>query len=526
MKKAYQYVRISQAEQSNWSIEGQKDLNQRYAERHQIEIVKTFVDDGRSAKDFDRPGWKALEKDLSKNRHHIDYLIIPKYDRLIRNTLQGLQQLEKIENTWKVKVLSAMESYAIDPGDPMFFKLRADLLVNAEFERRVISDRSKFGTWQAKIQGRHIGHAPFGYQNARDDRNKPIIVLDPSRAPVIQMIFYRYLEGDQIGPIAIKAREQGFTIQGRSAIRRVLENPIYAGMIRVPAYKDHPERIIDGQHEAIIDKHTWYIVQERLNQTYKHTKTVIHEQMPLRGIILCQSCGIALTGGRSRSHTGAYYYYYRCNACKGENHSVIRSHDQLEQILSLLSFDRPAIDQIHAQIYKVYHNHRSEAKGKISGLKRDINLLRSKIDSLEEKYIRDDITPQTYRKWHDRLSRDLSGKEIELTTIEAMNESVLFETKHRLEQMTDLRSLFVKYDVMRKRDLFRYVFPAGSIKSREGYRTFLVNPLLAHNLHKFKGLSVLEVTEKSGIFDQNYVSTRSGTVVELCRRFGKIADGV
>lgn len=127
MKKAYQYVRISQAEQSNWSIEGQKELNDQYARRHNIEIVRTFVDDGRSAKDFDRPGWKELERELSKNRHKIDYLIIPKYDRLIRNTLQGLQQLEKIENTWNVMVLSAMESYAIDPNDPMFFKMRADL---------------------------------------------------------------------------------------------------------------------------------------------------------------------------------------------------------------------------------------------------------------------------------------------------------------------------------------------------------------------------------------------------------------
>jgi site-specific DNA recombinase len=55
MQKAISYIRISTEEQSNWSISGQIEVNGDYARNNNIEIVETFVDDGVSAKDYDRP---------------------------------------------------------------------------------------------------------------------------------------------------------------------------------------------------------------------------------------------------------------------------------------------------------------------------------------------------------------------------------------------------------------------------------------------------------------------------------------
>ena len=161
MKTAYQYIRISDEDQSNFSLSGQEKMNLDYGAKHGISVVKTFIDDGYSAKDFNRPQWKALEKELSKNKTKIDYLIVTKYDRLIRNVTEGLAFIEKLEQKWDIKLLSVMENFFIDPHSPYFFKTRADLLVNAEFERRVISDRTKFGVWSAKSQGRFIGQAPL-----------------------------------------------------------------------------------------------------------------------------------------------------------------------------------------------------------------------------------------------------------------------------------------------------------------------------------------------------------------------------
>ena len=193
MKIAYQYIRISQEDQSNFSLSGQEKMNLDYAAKHNIRVVKTFIDDGYSAKNFDRPQWRQLEKELSKNKNQIDYLIITKYDRLIRNAAEGLAFIEKMEQKWNIKLLSVMENFFIDPHSPFYFKFRADILVNADFERRQISDRSRFGVWAARSQGRFVGKAPLGYDNARDEKDKPIIIINEHQRPVIEQVFDDFL---------------------------------------------------------------------------------------------------------------------------------------------------------------------------------------------------------------------------------------------------------------------------------------------------------------------------------------------
>src|SRR5687767_1141427 len=105
MKRAFQYLRISDEDQSYHSIDGQSMFNQNYARKHDIEIMETFTDDGYSAKDFNRPDWKRLEKALEKRKNEIDYLIVWRYDRLIRNVLEGLNFIEKLEKKWNIRLI-------------------------------------------------------------------------------------------------------------------------------------------------------------------------------------------------------------------------------------------------------------------------------------------------------------------------------------------------------------------------------------------------------------------------------------
>lgn len=85
MKTAYAYLRISKEDQSNYSIEGQERVIKEYAQKNNIFIKDIYTDDGYSAKDFNRPAWKKLEAVMAGNKHGVDYLIVHKYDRLIRH---------------------------------------------------------------------------------------------------------------------------------------------------------------------------------------------------------------------------------------------------------------------------------------------------------------------------------------------------------------------------------------------------------------------------------------------------------
>ena len=75
------------------------------------------------------------------------YFLLKQNNRFARNAGEGILLIEKLEQRYGIRVISVMENISIDPHSPFFFKMRVDMLVTAEFERRVISDQSKAGIW-------------------------------------------------------------------------------------------------------------------------------------------------------------------------------------------------------------------------------------------------------------------------------------------------------------------------------------------------------------------------------------------
>ena len=66
MPQAVAYCRLSDANERSGSIANQKRKVIEYCERYGLELLHTFVDDGKSGWTFDRPGFKELE-DFCKN---------------------------------------------------------------------------------------------------------------------------------------------------------------------------------------------------------------------------------------------------------------------------------------------------------------------------------------------------------------------------------------------------------------------------------------------------------------------------
>ena len=78
------YVRVSTEEQAKkgYSIDGQTQRCKEYAYRMGYEVVKVFVEQGRSAKDLNRPELQSMFKYIKANHKNIDSLIFWKWDRL------------------------------------------------------------------------------------------------------------------------------------------------------------------------------------------------------------------------------------------------------------------------------------------------------------------------------------------------------------------------------------------------------------------------------------------------------------
>lgn len=509
--KGVSYIRISTEDQSNWSISGQERMNAEFAKSRGIEVVKEFTDDGVSAKNFDRPGWKACIRYIKENKD-VNFLIIAKYDRLIRNASEGLAMIERLENNYNIKILSVQENFMIDPYSPYFFKMRADLLVTAEFERRIIGDRSRMGIWSARSQGRFIGPAPFGYTNARDESNKPIILIDPEKAPVVQKMFEMYLMDDSLAVIQRNLKDQGFNRKGKDAVKRILSNPTYAGLIAVPGWKDKPGYNTKGIHEAIVSMNIWQAAQYKLNKRQGQGPKVFRDEAPFRGLLYCGLCGHQCTAGESTGKSKKYWYY-RCGNCN-KSYNGIKVNADIIGIMHHLSIDERLRAMILEEAKVMMEEEMNFNRDKITILQDELSEQLKKNDSLEMKFITDMIDRDVYSKH----SRDFKERTFQLQTqlnnIVGDKDEAMRKLDAELTSLQNLGDVFENSDPHDKYLLLRGCSSLGLLIGDNVYTTPELNKIFSYKSLEGSKLRINKSLIKEGKMVINPTSTRSWTIYQ------------
>ena len=489
MKTAIAYVRISDEDQSNFSIEGQQAHIREYAERQGIEVIRYFVDEGKSAKNFNRPQWRELESFLKNNRGVVSIVIVCKYDRIIRNAAEGLTRIPAMELDNDIRIVSVFETFGLDPESPFFFKLRADLLVTAEFERLVIRDRVRMGRDTALRSGRFIGMAPFGFINGKDDTGRPFLVVDPERAKVVRSIFSDFASGTPRIMVIQKATENGWQLRGNGSLERMLQNPLYVGRVPVAAYKGRPADLVAGIHQPIVSEELFERVQQRLNsRPTSYTPKVVRDEFPLRGFV-ADSNGHQLTGCLSTGKKGVKYPYYKCNKCN-ENISATKAHTCFESILEQLSLSSEMREALVEKVRQVMARRMADAKPASIRLRRELGALEQKILSLEEKFITGQIDQDTYQRWKGTWTADLRKIRAQVSRMEYTSTEFTEHFESQIARLGDLKWLWQRSTVQHKQSLVRGIFPRGLIMTKTGYRTPFLLPIFSANARQIKGLEI------------------------------------
>ena len=112
-------------------------------------------------------------KYVKKNKHAVDYLLVTTWDRFSRNVTDSFVMIRDLKKL-------GIEVQAIEqPIDFSIPESKAMLAINLVFpeidnDRRLIKICG--GIRGSLKAGRWCRLAPMGYQNKRDDQNKPIIV--------------------------------------------------------------------------------------------------------------------------------------------------------------------------------------------------------------------------------------------------------------------------------------------------------------------------------------------------------------
>jgi DNA invertase Pin-like site-specific DNA recombinase len=493
MKKAIGYVRISTEDQSNFSIDGQEKQIIDYCIKNKIELINVFKDEGQSAKNFDRLDWINLEKFIKKNHTDVDVLIVPKYDRFSRNLSEALQMISKLEKKFSITIISVMEHIGLHPKSPYFFQFRTQMLLGAEVEWLVIRDRTKFGNHSAHKNGRWINKAPKGYINARDEKNKPIIIVDEKKAPLIQEIFNLYLAHTSIEQIRKTLKSKGLTITGNSSIQWILSNPLYAGLIKVEAYYDEPEQLVKGIHQPIISEEVWWKAQALLNGAKNRNHSFINDHVPLRGALRCH-CHKLLTAGNSKSKSGKYIWYYNCGVHRKPNLRADMMHEKFNGILQELNFTEQQIDIIVSKTKKKLDESIKDKTKSLAIAKLELKQVENKIESLEEKYILNAIDKETYFKWKPRFVEDKSEAIIKIEQLSSPIEKIISNVNDSLSKLSNLSYLYNSNSTQGKQAFVNLVFDNNLYYENDIYRTPDILPLFYSKslILKQKNLLIIE----------------------------------
>ena len=210
---------------------------------------------------------------------NIDMIITKSISRFARNTLDCLKYIRELKDL-NIPVFFEKESInTMDSKGEVLLTIMASL---AQQESQSLSQNVKLGIQYRYQQGKvQINHNRFlGYTKDADGN----LVIDPEQAEIVRRIYREYLQGLSMDKIAAGLEADGI-LNGAgnkkwytSTINKILRNEKYIGDAllqktyttdfltkkRVKNTGTVPQYYVEGDHEAIIPKDIFLLVQEEL----------------------------------------------------------------------------------------------------------------------------------------------------------------------------------------------------------------------------------------------------------------------
>nr|MBP7470439.1 recombinase family protein [Flavobacterium sp.] len=316
------------------------------------------------------------------------------------------------------------------------------------------------------------------------------LVIEETEAKIIKFIYDAFLQDTPLYIIMEQARAIGFTRKGNTSVERVLSNPVYAGMLQVQGYKEFPGGIFPGIHEAIIDSTNWQMVQSKMKKPV-HSRNVLDEDLPLRGVLKCH-CGNYLTGAPSRGKSGKYFYYYKCKHSKHNNISAIKSHKQLLEIWELMSIPEKALSEIRSSAYHSIEENIKANKDKMIEKRHMLEEAQEKMFSVEEKWIKNEISKDTYDRWYSTYSSTILSCKSALERLARTENHAYTILQKNLDMLGNIKEIYIQANIIQKREFVKLVFDSNLYYQDGIYRTPTMIDSLSHNhlIMKEKGLLV------------------------------------
>ena len=345
------YVRLSQEDMragESLSIEHQKLILTKYVREQGWNLVDTYVDDGFSGTDFNRPSVQRLLSDAQTGR--INLIICKDLSKFGRNYIEVGQYIDYIFPLHNIRFIALNDNVDTANRDSNAMEMMPVINLFNEWHASSTSKKIKaVNLANAKAGKYSCANAAYGYTKADDEKHTPII--DPEAAEVVRRIFKLRSQGmspraigDQLNaenipiPSDYRCQKKGIVntkytrhLWTQVQIRQILDNPIYLGklaMMRVTSvsYKNHKKVrkdpsewvVTEDIHEAIISQELWDKVREAEKAVSHGKRDGKGVTQPLSGMLFCPDCGYKMkAAGRKRTLKSGELIrecYYNCSS--------------------------------------------------------------------------------------------------------------------------------------------------------------------------------------------------------------------
>ncbi len=281
-----------------------------------VALAEKYDDGGYTGANTDRPALQRLIADIKASK--INCVVVYKVDRLSRSLLDFAELLSLFEKH-DVSFVSITQNFN---SSTSMGRLTLNILLSfAQFEREIISERTRDKMGAAKRKGKWIGgRPPLGYDI---DRDKHKLIINTKEAELVREIFDLYLTKRSSLSVTMAINDKGYTTKsyisktGRkfggikftaNGINLILKLALYIGKV------EYHGEIYPGEQAAIISDETFKKAQSILAENkpdWTMTKRTKHVGL-LTGLLRCKACDCTMYFSYNIKASKYRYHYYLC----------------------------------------------------------------------------------------------------------------------------------------------------------------------------------------------------------------------
>jgi len=453
---AYVYYRLSREEaqkSESTSISNQKKIVEAYCKQHGITILKSFVDDGWSGGNFERPGFQEMMRALDSGKANV--VITKDLSRLGRDMRESSYYAEQFFPENQIRYIAIADNFDSETENvmaPFQFAMNEVYLRDGS---RKIKDVLKM----KRQRGEYCACAPYGYM--KHPQNKDVLVANEDTAPIVRRIFEMAAAGESCIKIAAALSEDGvmppmkyramyrdnFTPEGAArasdiwnytTVKRILKNRVYLGdtvlgktkKVSVKSKKKVPIpqqewTVTEGTHVPLVDLVTFEKAQINMGKASRDYRQYEHVRKSIfGGIAVCSKCGYSLcSSGTVHKGEREKYWFLSCNHAKKRSaHPCTGVNIRYTDICEIVRQDLNSLialsdEEIDALVQSVISHENS--KMNLTDKKAQIEQAQARVKMIDRMITKMYMDNAEGKISDDRLARVVPDLEKEASALEA-----------------------------------------------------------------------------------------------------------